>query len=279
MMTIGKYCGVCVLIAALSIASMVTVAQHREQSEIAADLRLHVGGTSHHVADIETRRLTAGTALASDARNLADLLQEVSSIPAPEREEELREALIDTLAWSHQRTTVPLGDHETRFFLLDAVVQLEDRSAIPVIARAMGSGLMATRALVAFGPEAADHVLEIVESLEFADDGILPGGLLTLRMMVEKAGSGGEYGEWFTGRKSRIHSVAAHFLDPAASNSFPSVVRAIDLAGALGDDDLRGMLAALEEGASLDGFSEYEKGRIRERAGERLRGVPPLPRQ
>ena len=187
-----------VVVVALSMGLIVTgvTGQSRTQSDIAEDIR-------RYSREAERR---------DGQPDLVDLLHEVSSISVGEREPELRGALIDTLRadLAGLRTDVRNGtDHETAFFLLQSVVEMEDPAAIPAIAQAMGSGLIASRALIAFGRDATHYVLDLVQSPE-TDGRIVAGGLLTLRMMVEMAHSGDAvYAEWLDeGTLSSLREVA-----------------------------------------------------------------------
>lgn len=254
----------------------VSAGGQRSQAEIAEDLRQYSGQAERPENQL----------------SLADLLREVSSIPAAERGQNLRDALIATLLASQRAGTWLYADHETPFFLLQTVVELEDRAAIPALTHAMGSGLLASRALIALGPEAATHVLDVVASSTPTEDiGLVAGGLLTLRMMVERASDDDRYAAWLAEEEtlSTLRDVTMRHLQPTGavdsdrSRRYPALVRAIDLAYVLDDDVLHELLTALansEEAVIVRGISEGELvDRIRTQASERLDGLDPLPRR
>lgn len=254
----------------------VSAGGQRTQSEIAEDLRQYSGQAERR----------------EDQHSLADLLREVSSIPVDERGQDLRDALIGTLLVSQQADTWSYADHETPFFLLQAVVELEDPAAIPALTHAMGTGLLASRALIAFGVEAATHVLDVVaSSTPMTDTRLVAGGLLTLRMMVERANSDDRYAAWLAEEEtlSTLRSVTLRHLRPVSAAGsirpprYPSLVRAIDLAFVLEDDDLRDllmMLASSEQAVIVRGVSGGDLvDRIQRQASERLEGLDPLPRR
>ncbi len=246
----------------------VSAGGQRIQSEIAADLRQYSGRAERR----------------ENQPSLADLLGEVSSIPVSERGQDLRDALIGTLLASQQAATWSYADHETPFFLLQAVVEMEDPAAIPALTQAMGSGLLAPRALIAFGPEAATHVLDVVaSSTSMTDTRLVAGGLLTLRMMVERASSDDRYAAWLADDEtlSTLRNVTLRHLQPLSvaadstlSRRYTSLLRAIDLAFVLEDAVLRELLAVLassEAAVIVRGVSEGGLvDRIQRQASERL---------
>jgi hypothetical protein len=159
--------------------------------------------------------------------------------------------------------------------LIERVVAFGDPAAIPVLAGAVGTGNMAIRALVGFGEQAVPAIVKHVNN-----PAIIPyhvgSGLIALRMIVERA----------TDRpltpvsQEGIRSTAHRFLTDGDDSVTLSI--AIDLAVALDDDELMGIvrvLASDSDSIRARGIADPERvAELQRHAQERLAGKPALPR-
>jgi hypothetical protein len=155
------------------------------------------------------------------------------------------------------------------------VVALRDPEAIPALASTLGTGWMVIRALVGFGDDAIPAVLAVVLSPD-SHPFQVQDGLTVLRIYVEQSGS------------QRLESATLDPLRRAAlqrlsgEQSAPTIWKAIDLAIALRDPDLRRVV----EGFATDSNAAIVRGitdpdlvqRTQKWAADRLAGVPATPR-
>jgi hypothetical protein len=160
--------------------------------------------------------------------------------------------------------------------LIERAVAFGDPAAIPALAEAVGTGNMAIRALVGFGEQAVPALVK-----HLYDPDIIPyhigSGLIALRMIVERA----------TDRpltqvsQARIRSTTHRFLTEGEGSV--TLGRAIDLAVALDDDELMGIVrsfASDPDAIRARGIDDPERvAALQRRAQERLDGKPALPRE
>jgi hypothetical protein len=171
----------------------------------------------------------------------------------------------------------PLPDPELIGALARTVAPLGDPRAIPAMAESMGFGFPITRALAAFGLQAAPAVLDVVMSPQSPEYAV-NDGLIALRLMVEASTTSGPL---TTPTMARITAAAEHHLT-TKPRFIPTVWWAIDLAAALGEPRLRAIVQefasdpalATAMGATDPGLVEQ----TRKRAADRLAGIAPLPR-
>lgn len=160
-------------------------------------------------------------------------------------------------------------------FRLSAVVaELRDPAAIPALVGVLGTGSTVTNALVAFGEEAIPAILAAVRSQETTHH-VVDGALIALRFMVEGAGPH----PLSAATLNEIRSAAKQRL--TGKQVFTTVWRAIDLAVALKDPDLRRIVKSLatdRKEVIARGIEDSETiEETQRRAADRLAGVPPKP--
>ncbi len=124
------------------------------------------------------------------------------------------------------------------FDVTELVVALRDRRAIPALAGAMQTGMMVMRALAAFGEVAAPTVLAVAASRD-SPDGAVGAGLWTLKLIVE----GADARPLSTTTLQQVRGVARQRL--SGEQGVLTLFSAIELAAALGDADLRGLVERL----------------------------------
>jgi hypothetical protein len=239
----------------------------------------------------ESPRQTQQTLLAERlvSSNLEDrlsALQGIRTLGPQNVDVEVRNAL---MAWvdelnktvaTSQRIGVSVQDligHDPEFMLelYRLLAETQDPRAIPVLAKAMGTGTLVPH-LADFGEEAAPAVLDVVMDSD-AHYTIVEDGLRVLRFMVE----GSEERPIGPSTIARIRAAAEQRL--TGFQYFTVLWQAIDLAIVLKDPSLREI---------VDGLSRYEVdvfqrgitdpslvARTRQRAAERLAGVPARPQR
>lgn len=237
-----------------------------------------------------TQQEIARQLLSPDRAEQFMALREIEIIDPRDVGQPLREALIRALerenaADRQQVEETPAGaveprheeDHEFRAALAGIVIRLEDPQTIPALAAVLGHGLMAARALAAFGEEAVPAVLGVVRSPQ-SHSRLVNGGLIALRFMVEGAG----IRPLGAASLEQIRAAAEYHLNRRQSGIGANLRWAIDLAVVLDDPELR----AIVESIARDPNEIIRRGitdpdlvdLTQQRAVERLAGVPPLPR-
>lgn len=246
---------------------------------------LAIVGTAHAQTD---QREIAQRVLASNLGERNRAIDQAQAIEPMEIEPQLRAALIMALereARLHREHAVsaryrasipPLEDPEFVARVSRLVVALEDPATIPALASALAFGTNEARALARFGDRAADAVLGIAEQKDMPVDW-LNGALISLRFMVE----GAPQRPLSPGTVMRIRRVADQRLNERLE--FASTLwRAIDLAIALNDSELRRTVQAIADSAGevlVRGIADPDiMAQTRKRAADRLSGAPPLPR-
>jgi len=170
----------------------------------------------------------------------------------------------------------PLEDPEFIARVSRVVAELRDPRAIPALVGALGTGSPPIRALVDFGEEAVPALLAAVRSAE-ATHYVVDDALLALRFMVEGAGphplSAGTLNEIRLAARQRL----------TGKPYFTTLWRAIDLAVALHDAELRRIVEAIASDRKevvARGIEDPETiEETQRRAAQRLAGVPPKPRR
>lgn len=161
--------------------------------------------------------------------------------------------------------------------LLQTVVALDDPRTTPFLARNLGTNLLAVRALANFGQTAASSVLAVTNS-DNSSDVKVGGGLIALRMMIENASAT----PLSTETRARVRQAAVQFLGGERSQHL-ILWRAIDLAIALGDTDLRAKVRAIAgnpDEVRARGIQDPTLvAQTQQRARDRLAGVPAQPRR
>lgn len=194
----------------------------------------------------------------------------------------LREALVSAFAEeaaaypAYWRGEVPSPDVDAIGMLAMVVGEFRDRRAMPSFTDALGLGPAIARGLAAFGDPAVSDLVEAARSGE--RQAIITDALLALRFLAEGVGQI----PLTPSSREELIAVARKRLEPKQS-SFAFLVRAIDLAVALGDPELREIVEAMaadpaEVESRLENLSPLGIQRTMERARERLGGEPPLPR-
>ena len=159
--------------------------------------------------------------------------------------------------------------------LLTAVVALNDSISIPALANSLGTGMTPIRALVGFGQGATVSTLRVTNASTSEHEQVADG-LLTLRLMVDNA----THKPLTAAIRTRIHDAATSRL--SGTQSLDVLLRAIDLAIALGDGELRqtvAVLAANRDEVQRRGIqSASQIDQVQARAHDRLAGIPAQPR-
>lgn len=174
------------------------------------------------------------------------------------------------------KTAVSLDNAEYVLQLSRAVGKLEDPSAIPALTAAIFTGARVPSHLAAFGEKAAAPVLEVTQDpLRWYGD--VEGALLTLRFMVDARATH----PLSQPTLERMRDVARQRL--TGTQYFTVLWRAIDLAIALGDAELRrivSLLASKPYALRSRGITDPDLIQdTQQRARERLAGLPALPRR
>ena len=157
-------------------------------------------------------------------------------------------------------------------FVLSA---FRDPRAIPGLAGALGSSPAAASALADFGEPAAAAVLSVLETTTSTSEA--SDALTTLRFMAEGVGRQ----PLTDATRDRIrHAAKRRLTEP--QESIVTIWKAIDLAVALKDPELRGVVQSLASDRSavvrLRKTDPDLIDRTQRVAAERLAGVPPRPR-
>jgi hypothetical protein len=158
--------------------------------------------------------------------------------------------------------------------LAKVVATFRDPRAIPALAGALGSSPQAIHALPEFGELAAPAVLQVLGTT--ASGSVEDDAMTTLRFMAEGVG-----GPLTALTRDHMQQVARKRLT-TPQNSIVAVWKAIDLAVALDDPELRRIVQSLASNrnaviALRDTDAEMST-RTQRIAAERLAGVPPRPR-
>lgn len=229
----------------------------------------------------------ARKALSEDARERRAAVEAVLAMGSKTANQELRDALITALereGSAHVRREEaghagqplpPLEDPELVGLLAQAVAVFADPLAIPALTRALGTGFVVVNALSNFGEQAAPAVLATVTSQASIHPAV-DHGLIVLRMMVE----GADQRPLSAEIREKIRLAAQQRL--TGKQYFTTLWWAIDLGVVLNHPTLRALVQSL----ALDRNEVVARGvedprdiaATQKRAGDRLRGVPPLPR-
>ena len=169
-----------------------------------------------------------------------------------------------------------VGNSELIAGLAHIVSAFRDPRSIPALASALGTSPPATAALAEFGEAAAPDVLNVLRNT--SDLSVEHDALLVLRFMAE--GVGGQPLSIRT--RERIRQIAKEILT-TPQHSVVTVWRAIDLAEALNDGELRGLVQLFASNrnaitALCEGLDPDLVARTQRIAAERLAGVQPRPR-
>jgi len=168
-----------------------------------------------------------------------------------------------------------LGNGELLAGLAFVVSAFRDPRAIPGLAGAHGYSPAASAALADFGEPAAPAVLAVLATT--TNTSVADDALRTLRFMAEGVGRQ----PLTDGTRDRIRRAAKRRLTEP-QKSITTIWGAIDLAVALEDPELRGIVQSLASDRSavvrLRKTDRDLVDRTQRVAAERLAGVPPLPR-
>jgi hypothetical protein len=194
----------------------------------------------------------------------------------------LRDALVSALQeeaqrfLAYRRGEAPHVDIDLLGMLGLIVGEYRDPRALQALTDALGTGPGAARGLAAFGDPAVPYLVGVVRSDE--TPGVITDALLGLRFIAE---GNGQIPLSPSSHEDLI-AVARERMGPKQS-SFAILVRAIDLAIALDEPELREFVEAMARDPSevqsrLGYWTPRGIDRTVEWATERLNGVPPLPR-
>lgn len=248
---------------------------------------LLVGGVVAPAESQVSQEEIARQVLSADRTEQFRGLRQVESIEPPDIGRPLREAMIlalerENAAHLEQSEAIRRGvtyeesdDFHPQVTL--AVIALRDLQTIPALGGALGTGTMAPRALAEFGEAAVATLLQVVTSHQ-SQSGVVNGGLIALRFMVER----GAVEPLSAASLQQIRAATQHHLTRPQSGIGASLRWAIDLAIALDDPELR----AIVESIANDPNEIIARGleaphlieQTRKRAADRLAGLPPLPR-
>lgn len=194
----------------------------------------------------------------------------------------LREALISAFLEegrgyaAYRRGEAPQPDLSAVGTLAIVVGEFTDLRALPAFENALGLGPAIARGLAAFGEPAVPSLLEAARTGERSS--IITDALLALRLIAEGKGQV----PLSPSSREALIAVARARIEPKQA-SFVFLVRAIDIAVVLDDP---GLIDTVEQMAAdptevevrLESPSSRAVEMTVERAQERLRGEPPLPR-
>jgi hypothetical protein len=236
-----------------------------------------VGTTSAQVP--LDQRATARQLLSDDANEQRRAFAAAGTIPVQEMTPEFRAALIALLEQKNAIVVraaargIPLSTVEDPEFVSSVsrkVAELRDRRAIPALAQAIYGGDTAARALAAFGDASVSPVARVVTSPTSHYNSV-DFGLTVLRLLVEQ---------------SRVQPLSPTARDESRRAAldrltgpeyFTSLWRAIDLAVALEDPELVGIVSSLaydQRALAARGLTDPEiVERTHARARDRLSGV------
>jgi hypothetical protein len=223
--------------------------------------------------------------LLSEDRNERNKAFELARTIQPEDvSPRLRAALIALLTKENEivreaaRRDEPLAYFDDPEFIASLsrfVGELRDPRAIPALSEAIYGGVTVMRALAAFGEPAVAPVVKVVSSSESHYNAV-NHGLITLRLIVE-----GTPAQPLS--KASLEQIRGAVEQRLTGKQYFTILwQAIDLAVVLDDARLRGIVETLATDWNvvlLRGVEDPELiERTRQRATERLAGVPPLPR-
>lgn len=234
-------------------------------------------------------RALANQLRSPDAVQQRRALQALDAMDKRHLPEELKDALSEALLvetrrntrryWQHRegKPLEPLQDPELVAALARAVVETRDPNAIPAMAEALGPGFSLVRGLVEFGTLALPDVVRVTMAPDSTHDTI-DHGLITLRMIVERAGGVSA----LTRRQAmQVRAVAKHYLTERP-RFISTLWWAIDLAAVLEDAMLRERMQRLatdpELAAAMGAWDQDVVVKTQQRAADRLAGLLPLPR-
>jgi hypothetical protein len=197
-------------------------------------------GLSDGLAAQETQRTLASQVMGHDLRAAAEAVSLSETIEPSQVGPELRAALISHLERLNNPTpeleSVRHSEHYLRAAV--AVARLRDPNSMPALLAAIGTGNSVSAALVSFGADAVPGILEVVGNPESSNEDIY-GSLFSLTRIVENASRTPLPDEML----ARIRRVAEARL--VVEQHAVDLMRAIDLAIALGDEELSEVIRAL----------------------------------
>jgi hypothetical protein len=234
-------------------------------------------------------RALASQLRSSDAVQQRRALQALDAMDKRQLPDELKDALSEALLvetkrntrryWQHRegKPLEPLQDPELVAALARAVVETRDRNAIPAMAESLGPGFSLVRGLVEFGTLALPDVIRVTMAPGSTHDTV-DHGLITLRMIVERAGGVTA----LTRRQAtQVREVAEHYLT-TRPRFISTLWWAIDLASVLDDAKLRAHMQRLatdpELAAAMGAWDQDVVVKTQQRAADRLAGLQALPR-
>jgi hypothetical protein len=217
--------------------------------------------------------------LSEDEQERGEALSAARAIRPSATGPALRAALIALLERQNQtekharESGMPLENPESLASLQHVVAELRDPNAISALAGALGM-FTAIRALARFGEQAIPAVIGAVSSPE-SHYSAVTDGLLVLRWIIEQRR------DTLSERSiSEIRRAAEQRL--TGQQNFSTLWYAMDLAAALGDEELRSIVADLAtypQAIIARGVIDPDiVQRTQQHARDRLAGVPALPR-
>ena len=217
--------------------------------------------------------------LSDDADAQRRAFAAAAAIPAQELTPEIRSALITLLEQKNAivaralERSIPLSTVEDPEFVSAVsrkVAELKDRRAIPALARSIYGGDTAAKALAAFGDASVAPVVAVVTAPTSHYD-FVAFGLTALRHLVEQSRQRPMSPE----AREQIRGAALERL--TGPEHFVALWRAIDLATALEDPELAGIVSSLaydSQALATRGLTDPEVvEQTHARARDRLAGV------
>jgi hypothetical protein len=212
-------------------------------------------------------------------------------LPADAVTPQLRMALIEALTqenvrhrahsdrmYSGQPSTLPYP--EFRMDVAEILIPFKLTAAIPALAGALGMGPIISNALADFGNQAVAPVLSVLASAR--SGGAIHDGLLTLRFLVEDRAQRPLTAASLAGIQREIEK---RLTDQVRADGLGVTYLwyAIDVAAVMNEPGLRRHLEALAADVAASkgrGVSDPDLAmRTKQRAGDRLAGVPAQPRR
>lgn len=230
-----------------------------------------------HVAAQTNQKLIVEDLLSGRSEREAQGLKAAKALGAAERNESLHVALIALLdakndvvakAMAEGVTLDTVDDPEFIADLSRTVATLGDARAIPSLARAIYGGRTAAQALAAFGEPSVEPLAEMCIGENHYD--LVNHGLTALTMLAEAPGREGLSKQAL----GRIRSCARARLTKVTA--FSSLWKAIDLAVALNDEELNGVVQQMsnDRGAiEAAGVPPVAVEQTQERAYEAMRRI------
>lgn len=194
----------------------------------------------------------------------------------------LREALLEAFAEEAEKYRLyrqgegPSPDIDVVGRLAAVVAEFRDPRALQPLRDVLGLASGAIRGLAEFGDQAVPHLVDAARTGESTE--VVTSALLALRFLAEGVG----HVPLSSASHEELVTLARERMAPGQS-SFTVLGRAIDLAVVLDDPGLMEMVEAMAAEPS-EVSARLENPTVRgiewagERARERLRGEPPLPR-